>query len=270
MKHLLLTILFVAAILGMNAKTTARIDSITIQSRYMQSPMTTIVIVPDADDTTTPRPTVYMLHGYSDNYRCWPYRTQPALDSLAATYGMIIVCPDGRDTWYMNSKVDPKRQMESFMTRELVPAIDSLYPTVAMPSKRAITGLSMGGHGAWYLALRHPDIWGNVGSTSGGVDISRFPGRWKIDKTLGEYDRTTWQERSILYMVDSLKPGQLNIIFDCGTDDFFHEANEDLHAKLTELKIPHDYISRPGAHTHPYWRNAILFQLQFFNQKFQH
>lgn len=71
------------------------------------------------------------------------------------------------------------------------------------------------------------------------------------------------------HCIPKLKPGQVNIIFDCGTDDFFFEVNENLHKALLEAKIPHDYISRPGAHTHEYWRNAILFQLQFFNQQFK-
>ena len=61
------------------------------------------------------------------------------------------------------------------------------------------------------------------------------------------------------------------IIIDCGTSDFFYDVNEELHKKMLYMRIPHEYITRPGSHTHEYWNNAvdyqILFFLKFFNSK---
>lgn len=237
--------------------------------------MNVIVVTPQSYNPGSPTqhryPVVYLLHGYSDDYKCWPTRTQPGLDSLANVYNMIFVCPDGRDSWYFDSKLNPKMQMESFFVHDLVPYIDANYPTIADPAHRAITGLSMGGHGAMWLAIRHSDIWGNAGSTSGGVDFTPFaPNCWSIDKALGDYNtnRDVWEHSTVMSLVPTLKPGQLNIIFDCGVDDFFFQVNNNLHDALLKAGIPHDYITRPGVHNHPYWRNAILFQLQYFNQKF--
>jgi enterochelin esterase-like enzyme len=68
--------------------------------------------------------------------------------------------------------------------------------------------------------------------------------------------------------VPQLKPGQLNIIFDCGSEDFFAAVNAELHQALLDAKIPHDYISRPGVHNADYWRNSILYQLLYFNEIF--
>ncbi len=45
----------------------------------------------------------------------------------------------------------------------------------------------MGGHGAFYLAFKHQDIWGAAGSMSGGVDIRPFPNKWDLAKRLGNY-----------------------------------------------------------------------------------
>ena len=45
------------------------------------------------------------------------------------------------------------------------------------------------------------------------------------------------------------------IIFDCGTSDFFLTVNRNLHQKLLDNKIDHDYIERPGGHNDAYWRN---------------
>lgn len=229
-----------------------------------------VVIVPDGYEPGKKFPTVYLLNGFSDNNNSWSTRTQPDLDKLADAYGMVMVMPDGRDSWYWDSPVKPEMKMESFIINELVPYIDAVYPTQAQADKRAITGLSMGGHGAMWLGLRHPDVFGNIGSTSGGVDIRPFPNNWKMKNWLGEYEsnKKVWDEHSVLCLIPQVKPGSQNIIFDCGNDDFFAEVNNNLHKAMLDAGIPHDYITRPGGHTHPYWRNSILFQLLFFNEAF--
>lgn len=274
MKRFLLSLIFAVATMVASQAVNPQGDTISIASKYIDPAMNVIVVKPADYDSAAAAskryPVVYLLHGYSDDYRCWPTRTQPALDSLATRWGMIFVCPDGRNSWYFDSKKNPKMQMESFITRDLVPYIDSSYRTIADPAHRAITGLSMGGHGALWLAMRHSDIWGNAGATSGGVDFTPWPNSWNIQDALGDYNQNKdlWERSTVMSLVPTLKPGQLNIIFDCGVDDFFHQVNSNLHNALVKAKIPHDYISRPGAHTHEYWRNAILYQLQYFNDRF--
>jgi S-formylglutathione hydrolase FrmB len=41
------------------------------------------------------------------------------------------------------------------------------------------------------------------------------------------------------------------------------------HEKLIQLKIPHDYIERPGKHDWFYWANAVRYQLLFFKEHFK-
>ncbi|MDE6085158.1 MAG: esterase family protein [Muribaculaceae bacterium] len=274
MHRLLAIILLFVTVVCVAQTENRQIETITLPSKYIDPAGKVMVVTPagynDAQNFGRHYPVVYLLHGYGDDYECWPKRTQPALDSLATNWNMIFVCPDGRNSWYFDSRTDPKKQMESYITRELVPYIDANYRTIPDPAHRAITGLSMGGHGALRLAILHSDIWGNAGSTSGGVDLIPFPGNWEISKALGPYEdnKELWEKSTVISLASTLQPGQLNIIFDCGTEDFFAEVNENLHKELLKHKIPHDYISRPGNHSHPYWRNAILFQLQFFNEKF--
>ncbi len=59
------------------------------------------------------------------------------------------------------------------------------------------------------------------------------------------------------------------VIFDCGTEDFFYINNHALHEKMVQLKIPHDYIERPGKHEWAYWKNAVQYQLLFFCNYFE-
>ena len=65
-----------------------------------------------------------------------------------------------------------------------------------------------------------------------------------------------------------LKPGSLALIIDCGYDDFFYHVNLDLHNKLLEEKIPHDFIIRPGGHSWTYWSNSVPYQMLFFSRFF--
>jgi S-formylglutathione hydrolase FrmB len=182
----------------------------------------------------------------------------------------MVVIPDGGfSSWYFDSPIMPQYRYETFVTKELVPAIDDKYKTLADRKGRAITGNSMGGHGAFYLAIRHQDLFGSVGSMSGGVDIRPFPENWHIAKRLGtkeEYPEN-WENNTVINMTHLIKPG-LNIIFDCGTGDFFYEVNCNLHDKLLEAEIPHDFYVRPGQHNWVYWYNAVKYQFQFFSDRF--
>lgn len=247
-------------------------DTVQVNAAKMGRDITTVVIVPeqyfDCSMTDKHYPVLYLLHGAYGCYRDWPKKAN--LDSLASHYSTIIVCPDGQDSWYFDSPIDPTFQYETFISKELVDYVDAHYRTIATPTMRAITGLSMGGHGALWNGFRHPDVFGSCGSMSGGVDISRYPGKWHIDERLGSYDgnEQVWQSHSVISLVPTLKPGQ-HIIIDDGTDDFFYDININLHKALMERNIPHDFIIRPGAHTWTYWVNALDYHLLFFSKAFK-
>ncbi len=252
------------------ALTAGALTTKEIQTVNIQSPAAVTIALPAGYDSVAadPYPVVYMLNGHGGNNRSWS--TVINLDSLATVHRVIIVCPDGRNSWYWDSPVDSTMQMESYITEELVPWVDSHYHTRAYPEGRAITGLSMGGHGALWLGLRHPELFRNAGSTSGGVDIRPFPENWNMAKCLGKKadNPERWDEHTVMTLVEKVKPGQCNIIFDCGTDDFFYKVNCQLHDKMQRLGLRHIYLTRPGAHTPAYWNQSIRPQMIFFHDIF--
>jgi len=105
---------------------------------------------------------------------------------------------------------------------------------------------------------------------SGGVDIRPFPENWDLSKRLGSYagHPENWERNSVINLVYLLTPGALKITFECGSGDFFYQVNCNLHEKLLERNIPHDFTVRPGAHNWEYWGNAIAFQSVFFHRFF--
>ena len=229
----------------------AKVDTLLVNSPSMNKDVQVVVVTPDAalGKKAVACPVIYLLHGYGGNAKTW-IGVKPDLPQIADEKGIIFVCPDGKNSWYWDSPKDPSYRYETFVSSELVKYIDGHYKTIADRKGRAITGLSMGGHGAMWNAIRHKDTFGAGGSTSGGVDIRPFPLNWDMSKQLGEfaYNKKVW---------------------DCGEADFFLNVNKDLHNRLLARKINHDFITRPGGHNGKYWNNSIDYQILFFDKFFK-
>lgn len=265
--------LFVALLLLWVAPSfAAKVDTLLVNSPSMNKDVEVVVVTPDAalGKKAVACPVVYLLHGYGGHAKTW-IDVKPNLPQIADEKGIIFVCPDGKKSWYWDSPKNPSYRYETFISSELVKYIDGNYKTIADRKGRAIIGLSMGGHGAMWNAIRHKDVFGACGSTSGGVDIRPFPLNWEMAKQLGEFagNKKVWDEHTVINQIDKIENGDLAIIFDCGESDFFINVNKDLHNHLLARKINHDFITRPGGHTGTYWNNSIDYQILFFDKFFK-
>ena len=259
------------AVIFLQKGNAAVVDTVETYSASMKKTIKAIVITPDNYASTQALPVVYLLHGYSGNYSDWAIKAK-GFEKAADLYQMIFVCPDGGfGSWYWDSPVDPNFKYETYVSSELVSWVDSKYKTIRDKKGRGITGLSMGGHGALFLALKHQDVFGAAGTMSGGVDIRPFPNNWDMALRLGKLSEHPehWEKYTVMNMLHLLTPNSLALIIDCGTEDFFFKVNENLHQQLLYRNIPHEYISRPGAHNWNYWTNAIQYQLLFMNNYFK-
>lgn len=229
-----------------------------------------VVIVPG----TTKRPamlypTVYLLHGFSGSYNNWVQKV-PQLVQYADTYSTVIVCPDGEfSSWYFDSPVDSSMRYETYIAKEVPQYIEANYPVIKDRRARAISGLSMGGHGGLFLGFRHADFFGACGSMSGALAIEYITRGYGVEKRLGDTtNKERYREYSILKQMEQYPKDSLAIIMDCGTEDFIVTMSRAAHQKMLDLKIPHDYIERPGKHDWAYWGTAVQFQLLFFRNYF--
>jgi S-formylglutathione hydrolase FrmB len=267
-KVLLVSLLLAAA--GGNCRA-AKIDTVATFSKAMQKSIPAIVVTPDGYSASKKYPVIYLLHGYGGDYTRLMSADGETICRTADESEVIIVLPDGGyGSWYFDVPNDSRWQYETYIARELVSWVDQNYSTRPSPKSRGITGLSMGGHGALFLAFRHPDVFGIAGSMSGGVDLRPFPLNWDLAKRLGSYAKNpeAWEKNSVINLIHLLVPNALKIIIDCGTEDFFYTVNLNLHQKLLENNIPHDFISRPGKHDSAYWKIAIRYQLLFITSNF--
>lgn len=239
-------------------------DVLVLKSVYLKTADTALVYKPAGNDLKARYPVVYLLHGHSANYRSWSKLAD--LQGLADTYGFVVVCPDGlRKSWYMNSLKADGVHYEDFFMKELMPEVNRAYQTD--PAKVFITGASMGGFGALYLFLNHPDVFLSAGSTSGVLNL-RHSGFKKttLADLLGEYseENKVFDEYSPVNRLNRIKDLKKTLIFDCGTEDYLYKANNQFRQKCDELKIKATYITQPGGHTGGYWSKSIKAHLSFF------
>lgn len=206
MKKISLTILVLTAIL-IHSASAFKVEEKNVFSKAMNKEIPAIFIVPDAyADSTKSFPVVYLLHGFDGSYRNWVDLT--SVEDLSDKYDIIIVCPDGdTDSWYFDSPEDPHSQYETHVAVEVVNFTDKTYRTIKSREARAISGLSMGGHGAFFLASRHGDVFGAVGSMSGGLDIRGSKKKWNISKKIGTYDARPerWDSLTVINNISKIQ-----------------------------------------------------------------
>jgi S-formylglutathione hydrolase FrmB len=268
MKSFLLVVL--AGILVVGSVRAAKVDTVEIYSNSMHKSIKTVVIHPSVKKNTR-FPVVYLLHGAGGSYANWIQKV-PHIQQLADQYQLMIVCPDGASTsWYFDSPIDSTFRYETFVSREVPDYIDSHYNTIPSREARAITGLSMGGHGSLFLAFRHADRFSISGSMSGALHITVIRKGYSVEKRLGDtlINASYWRDWSVLNVIDQYPKDSLHILIDCGTEDRVLPMNRAVHEKMLRLKIPHEYLERPGEHNWPYWNNAIDYQLFYINNLFR-
>jgi len=265
------TFLIISLILCFQILYAGTVDTVSIRSTSMKKNIKCVVIKPDAyKNKAESYPTIYLLHGHGGRYDNWIRRVNE-LKGFADQFGVLIVCPDGAgSSWYFDSPIDSSMRYETFVATEVPAFIDARYRTIKDRKARAITGLSMGGHGGLFLGFRHADFFGACGSMSGALLIEFIKDRnYNVYKRLGDTSLTDrYREYSIMKEMENYPKDSIAVIIDCGVEDFIIDMSRVVHQKMLALKIPHDYIERPGKHDWNYWRTAVEYQLLFFRNYF--
>ncbi len=264
-------ILFLIAFVLQTFAFAASVDTVNIFSKSMHLNKKCVVVLPESyKNSKNHFPVVYLLHGYSGNYANW-IKKVPELKNYADEFQIIVVCPDGNyNSWYVDSPVDTAIKFDTYISLEVPAFIDSVYPTLPERRFRAITGLSMGGHGALSLALKHADFFGTAGSMSGVQNLVPWKSKYEMQQVFGDtLSNENFSNYSVVNIVKKLSVQIPSIIIDCGVNDPFIETNRQLHTELLQMNIPHDYIERIGAHNWDYWKNSVSFQLLFFHNYFK-
>ncbi|HAJ80747.1 MAG TPA: XynC protein [Fibrobacteres bacterium] len=256
----------VILILGV-AVYSASLEVVVIPSLYMQKNFKASVITPCEYGKNKKRfSVIYFLHGYGGDYSTWPGIA--SLKEYSDKYQLIFICPDGnRNSWYIDSPFKKNSRFETYIAKEVVGFADAHYRTWSKCSGRAITGSSMGGHGAMTIIAKNPDVFCGAGSISGILDLTAFPEQWDLPEVLGNYDLNPeiWRKNSFTGLLENLKGKNKALIIDCGTMDFALPVNLEVHEMLNSLNISHEYINRPGNHSYVYCAKNVESVIRYLN-----
>ena len=253
-----------------------RVETVRFQSKLVNTTLPYNVILPSDYDTsrTTRYPVLYLLHGLTGHYNDWVQRSNVA--DYAADYRMIVVTPEGNDSWYTDSAT---ARYESYILNELIPDVQQRYRTIEARYGRSIAGLSMGGYGAIKFGLKSPSTFVFAASMSGAFGVTKFtekevPELWKESlKLFGPLGSETRVANDLFEILGKLTPARINSLpyfyFDCGTEDspLIFPYNRELSGLMYEKKIPHEFRELPGDHSWGYWDRQIQEILRIAGQK---
>jgi hypothetical protein len=231
---------------------------------------TYLAFVPPQSENGQLFPVFYLLHGAWDGYQAWNEHAHSELSQLSRQHGLIIVTPDGDEFgWYADSALDPANRIETYLIHELLPHVQKNLPA---NDHYGIGGLSMGGHGAFVLTLRHPGLFKSVSSMSGILDLTRHTDNWELPRVFGPFNsdnQETWFSHSAVHLAqrypDRLKGLPLLITVSTG-DPHSLEDNRLFARTLTSLGIKHRYEEKPGLHDWTYWMSQLPEHVAFHAQ----
>ncbi len=259
----------------------ARVQTIQLESKLIGKTLPYNIILPrDYNTARTSRyPVIYLLHGLGGHYNDWLLRTNIA--DYAAWYRLIVVMPEGNNSWYIDSTNVPTDKYESYILQELIPDVQERYRTIEARYGRAIAGLSMGGYGAFKFGLKYPDRFAFVGSLSGAFRATNYTenetgkgATWETFlRVFGPVGSETRQKNDLFELLQQVTPGQVTSLpyfyFDCGTEDAprIFNANHEFDERMLQKKIPHEYRELPGNHSWGYWDSQVQEVLKIAAQK---
>jgi S-formylglutathione hydrolase FrmB len=205
-----------------------------------------------------PFPTLYLLHGLSNDDTDWARNT--SIGRYAGDLGLAVVMPRVERSFYSDEAYG--RPYWTFLTEELPRVAGSLFHISDRREDTFVAGLSMGGYGALKWALRRPDRFAAAASLSGAVDLAA---RQRVARTDGDpriWDRifaghsVEGTDDDLFHLLDTVT-GAPPLYVCCGADDVLYDDNVrfEKQCRARGLAVKADF--GPGDHDWPYWDDRI-------------
>jgi S-formylglutathione hydrolase FrmB len=284
-------VLFLLA--GGSATAQSRIDCSALNSRILKQAVRYCVYLPagyDAGAAEHPArryPVLYFLHGLGDNEQTlFNSGGWTLIDDLRNQHKLgdfLIVAPEGRRTFYINS-ADGSVRYNDFFLQEFIPHVEGKYRIRSGRAGRAISGISMGGYGAVRFAFARPELFSAVSAQSAAL-ITESP------QTLDSASQTGaplagvlgavfgkpinvahWNDNSpfVLAKRNAAALRKTAIYFNCGQDDNygFEKGAATLHEELQKEGVKHEYHPYPGDHSLTYFLSHFAEVMEFHSKAF--
>ena len=208
---------------------------------------------------------LYLLHGASGDYSDWMRFT--GIEKYAQAHKVAVVMPSAGNSFYQNMFHGP--QYLTYLTEELPEWIETVFPVSSMRENTFAAGLSMGGYGAWRLALQKPERFSCAASLSGPLDFVQRVQCSRSGENAGPY---CWE--AIFADPDAIEGTEADLFAlaakriaegcvmpklyqTIGTEDFHYERNRTAYRRMNGLGLVPTYAEYTGGHNWEYWDTHI-------------
>ncbi|HEX3027672.1 MAG TPA: alpha/beta hydrolase family protein [Clostridia bacterium] len=215
--------------------------------------------------------TLLLLHGMFGDHTDWSRSTQ--IETYAEENTLAVVMPSAENSFYTDMKIGGKYW--TYVSEELPRACRAMFPLSDKREDNFVAGLSMGGYGAFKLALRKPENFAAAASLSGVMDISGLVNDPDVSKELiaaiyGGVDQLKTEENDLylLAKINALKKSAAPMLYQaCGTEDSLYQDNIAFRDYLESLGLVHAYEEGPGVHDYYFWNAYIKKAIEWMPLK---
>jgi len=210
--------------------------------------------------------TLYLLHGHSDDHTAW--MRWSSIEKYAQGLNLAVVMPAVHLSFYTDMVYGGKYWQ--FISEEVPAVVQNMFPLSTNRKDNFVAGLSMGGYGAFKLALTHPEQYAAAASLSGAVDIREVVRVKKDDPdnkawlvgmrdVFGDLNKVAGSKHDLFTLAKKVAraPIKPRLYQCCGTEDFLHADNIRFRDVVRKLPLDLTYEEGPGDHNWAYWDARI-------------
>ncbi|MFL0246377.1 alpha/beta hydrolase [Candidatus Clostridium stratigraminis] len=205
---------------------------------------------------------LYLLHGLSGDHTDWQRKT--SIERYVDSMGLAVVMPDAGKSFYTDMK-NGERYF-TYIAEELPKIARQFFPLSEKREDNFIAGLSMGGYGAFKIALSCPEKYAAAASLSGALDMTEIVST--VDDTdnaglyniFGDLSMLAGSENDLYFLAKKLlisKEPKPKLYQCCGTEDFLYGINQNFKKFIETTNIDFTYNEGSGEHTWDYWDAEI-------------
>jgi S-formylglutathione hydrolase FrmB len=157
-----------------------------------------------------------------------------------------------------------------FVSEEVPALVRDTFPVSSEREDNFVAGLSMGGYGAFKLALTHPERYAAAASLSGAVDIREVVREKKDDplnkdwlvgmrNVFGDLGKVPDSKHDLFTLAKKVAKGNAKprLFQCCGTEDFLYADNVRFRDAIRKLPLDLTYTEGSGEHNWAYWDRMI-------------
>ena len=229
----------------------------SMMSDVLGFPVDMRAIIPDEGDC----PALWLLHGANSDCDEWLRLT--SMRRYLQGRRLAVITVSVHNGFYVNMAYGAP--YADFLENEWTQRVRALFPGLSRErGKNCVAGASMGGFGAFRLAVNRPELFGRAGAFAGSIEMATIvernarglqPGGADFGWAFGGYENMINNSNDVMFMArDCVRRGVMpKLYMVCGRDDFGYALNTIARDDLRLVGADVRWIEREGVHSYDCW-----------------